>query len=512
MCYLHFFVLSIFIIIIKSQHCPTIACFSNITCPFSSQCFCNISEGTLSVYCGNTWCYGGIPTSFPTFAVYDGMQITQLSIAGTFPTIYDNSFYPLQSLTNASVCIEYRGDTPYQLTTYDNTFYTKEPNGIGSLNFVGYNPVNLSTTSNTQNIYFVGSQATMMRSLPTWTYTFPKASFQFSYNQIWMIDGYIADREYVSFTDNQITKINSCSLTNCTSISFDNMQIMSINVISFTNCRYVSISNSEIQTINDAEFTNCPTVSLTQNYMGRIPGIPSFTNCSFVSLTDNYISSISGIPSFRNCQVVSLDNNYISSINGIPSFTNCSSVSFNNNQIPSINGIPTFTNCTSVSFNSNQIPTMGDSTFINCHNVSLNGNRIMSIETTSFINCSTVSLNNNKISLILPSTFNNSVSVSLNNNQLTTIQLAGFSSDTLQFLDVSNNKISSVDKTFSAWLWSSTKNILNLSNNALPCDTSIQWMANFVICQPNQIKLSGNELCQSGQTIWDYLATFSDCS
>jgi len=125
-----------------------------------------------------------------------------------------------------------------------------------------------------------------------------------------------------------------------------------------------------------------------------------------------------------------------------------------------------------------------------------------------------VDLNSNEISEI-PTLINSSSLSVINFHQNSLAQLTGneFNFNALTNLDVSNNKIQMVNEgIFSKWLSASSTNVLNLSGNKLPCDSTIQWMATFAFCQPTQVILATSDLCPSGQPLIEYLSPYANCS
>jgi len=105
-------------------------------------------------------------------------------------------------------------------------------------------------------------------------------------------------------------------------------------------------------------------------------------------------------------------------------------------------------------------------------------------------------------------------SVYLRLNEIKSIKPDDFNlpSQPLTYIDVADNLITDVDD-FSEWLQVSKSNILNLSNNPKwICDSSIDWMANFVLCDPVQIQLEINLCTEDGGFVFEYLNKTATCS
>jgi len=127
-----------------------------------------------------------------------------------------------------------------------------------------------------------------------------------------------------------------------------------------------------------------------------------------------------------------------------------------------------------------------------------------------------IDLSYNQITKLEPNSLQlnswSSKTIKINNNQLVSLPFNAFNMTTNSTtIDASNNKITAVDADFSKWLSSLVNNTLNLSNNPLPCDSTIQWMATFVICQPAKIILARTETCDDGEPVYDYLIPYAKC-
>lgn len=168
--------------------------WSSGQCLFSAQCQCYSDKSS----CG----YNMFLTELPLFNFYHN-PISAMSVCGAFSAIYDNSFYLLENLTNSDICIEEYFSNPTTLITYKNTFITKNPNGIRSLNFYYYNPVNLSTMSNPDNIRSVLVQYSGIQTVPDWIDHFPSAvSINLDNNQIRVIENETFANLAISFNGN----------------------------------------------------------------------------------------------------------------------------------------------------------------------------------------------------------------------------------------------------------------------------------------------------------------------
>lgn len=300
------------------QSCPGIM---GTGCAVNSRfCYCYTAKGNMQIGCS-----GYSNNEFPSFSYFTSTPISLVTTYGEFTNVYDNSYYLLTTMSNATVCLENYASKPTNLTTYETTFETTNPTGISSLMFFYYNPQNLTTMSNKQGI---------------------------------------------------------------TSLTIQNANLLMV-----------------------------PDV------------VPQFTNLNTLDLSKNQISQIN---------IASSSLSYIE----------------------------------------------------------FSYNQIVNLDTNSFQLSSLV-----RISIIIK------------NNWLTELKYASFHiSSKSVTIDVSNNKITSVDPQFATWLQSSANCILNLSGNELPCDSTVQWMANFVICAPAKILLTRTEKCLSGETLYNYLKQYATCN
>jgi hypothetical protein len=310
-------------------------------CPANDECYC--INNPLDIYCD----WGDFPV-FPLFSYYNSENISLVSVYGTFTNIYDNAYYLLKTLNEATVCLQQQQGRPSTLMTYEDTFATTNPKGITSLQFFYFNPINLTTVSNNQDITSLLIQKSNLGIFP-------------------------------------------------------------------------------------------------------VDAINHFPNLNTLDLTNNMISTV---------QLNSASNSLLQSI------------TLNHNQIT-------------------QIMISGPS----FSNVDVSYNQLTTLATPSFQSSSSSPIN-----------------ITANNNLLISISINAFNFTSKSIsIDVSNNKITSVDQGFSKWIQASTNFTLNLSNNPLPCDSSIQWMGTFIICSPAKIIIAMTETCPNGEPVYDYLAPYAKC-
>jgi hypothetical protein len=109
--------------------------------------------------------------------------------------------------------------------------------------------------------------------------------------------------------------------------------------------------------------------------------------------------------------------------------------------------------------------------------------------------------------------FTSLTTLSLTQNVLTTLETAYFHLPSLTSIVASYNSISTVDPLFSKWLSHSAGNILNLNyNGRWQCDSSLQWMASYVICSPRQIIVDvQTALCQNGDPLVNWFVSYAKC-
>jgi Leucine-rich repeat (LRR) protein len=149
----------------------------------------------------------------------------------------------------------------------------------------------------------------------------------------------------------------------------------------------------------------------------------------------------------------------------------------------------------------------------------LSNNRLTNVPSNSFSGSSlvTVDISFNRITKLgtnaFQSTSSSPISFNAKNNSLASLDYDAFNLTSTYYIsiDVSNNKITKVDEEFSKLIQASEYFQLNLSNNPLPCDSTVQWMSTFVICPPVAIILAGTELCPNGESLYDYLVPYAKC-
>jgi len=106
--------------------------------------------------------------------------------------------------------------------------------------------------------------------------------------------------------------------------------------------------------------------------------------------------------------------------------------------------------------------------------------------------------------------------VNLIDNVITSIKPSDFNlpATPLQTISMLYNKVTSVDPSFATWLSMSKQNVLYLSKNPLStCDSTVQWMANYAVCTPIQIDLTGVNCARAegGGSMVEYLTPFAKC-
>jgi len=152
----------------------------------------------------------------------------------------------------------------------------------------------------------------------------------------------------------------------------------------------------------------------------------------------------------------------------------------------------------------------------------LSNNKLTNVPSNSF-NVSTrstvtIDVSFNQITKLATNAFqltslDNEITLNAKNNSLASLDYDAFNLTSTYYIsiDVSNNKITKVDEEFSKLIQASEYFQLNLSNNPLPCDSTVQWMSTFVICPPVAIILAGTELCPNGESLYDYLVPYAKC-
>lgn len=143
-------------------------------------------------------------------------------------------------------------------------------------------------------------------------------------------------------------------------------------------------------------------------------------------------------------------------------------------------------------------------------------NKIVTVEKHTFNNprLTQVSLNGNPVTEIEPKAFSSGsiYSIDLSNTKMSSLISDGFNFTSLKEILAENNNITYIDPKFSNWLSLSTNNTINLEyNQPYPCDSSMQWMASYVVCPPQQILIHSNALCESGEPMLNYLINYAKC-
>jgi len=229
---------------------------SGPVCPFDATCHCSSPNNDTELYCGTTL------TAFPIFTYGDSSPITFVFVEGySYTVIYDNSFFLLMNLMDATICIiNYEvayygpGSETLQLTTYNNTFLTYNQGGITSLYFYGYNPLNISTISNSRDIELLSIEGGLMTAAPNLqTFTTLK-SVDLSSNSIAMLqpnDFNLSSLTSVDISYNLLTNLNSDAFTFYGSLITLNAQNNRITTVDSGFSKWLSLSASNILNLNN---------------------------------------------------------------------------------------------------------------------------------------------------------------------------------------------------------------------------------------------------------------------
>lgn len=193
----------------------------------------------------------------------------------------------------------------------------------------------------------------------------------------------------------------------------------------------------------------------------------------------------------------------------------------NNAGVMSLPNFDSFTSLVYANFDYNSISAIDGYAFHvdSLTQVSLQQSNIISIKQYAFNGPSidTVILTGNKIYILETNVFSGgSISnVDISNNLLSKLESSSFNLESLTYINASYNRISNIDYGFFEWFSKSKANTISLQGfTPFQCNSSMQWMANFIICDyPNsQIQVSDGTHCQSGGYVFDYLTPFADCS
>lgn len=130
-------------------------------CDFDRRCDCTneVGSGRVVATCPN------IGTTFPTFKQNNDV-IDMITISGKYTVVYDDAFNLFFGMKNSTIDLTSvnPGD---DLITYDNTFLTPSPDGVGRLIFDGFNLVNLTTMTNVQYVHGLGILTASLKTVPT---------------------------------------------------------------------------------------------------------------------------------------------------------------------------------------------------------------------------------------------------------------------------------------------------------------------------------------------------------
>jgi Leucine-rich repeat (LRR) protein len=247
---------------------------------------------------------------------------------------------------------------------------------------------------------------------------------------------------------------------------------------------------------------NIPSLTIQKANLTTIPfdSINHLSALNYLDLSNNILTNIPS-NSFNGSSLVTIDLSR-------NQLTNVQSNSFSGSSLATIDlSYNQLTNVQSNSFSGSSLAT-----------VDLSKNQLTNVQSNSFSGSSlvTVDVSFNQITKLATDAFQSAstspISFNAKNNSLTSLDYDAFKLTSPSIsIDVSNNKITEVDEQFSIWIQASTSFVLNLSNNPLPCDATVQWMGTFVICPPVRIILAGTELCPNGQPVYDYLIPYAKC-
>lgn len=212
-------------------------------CTFTNptdKCFCD----TIGVIIKNTYitCGPSEDGSFPVIPYYASGQIASFSVIDSFSSIDDNAIYGLANLTQGTLCIENSNGVQSDLTTYDNSFLTVNPNGVTTLAFYYYNPLNLSTMANNKYVTSIGIALSSLSKIPDYLIHFPAlAVLTLSQNQIknLQFDGsQLKNLMQLDVSGNQISTLETNAIIRSTFMSF-----IDLSYNQLTNLNYDAIGN-----------------------------------------------------------------------------------------------------------------------------------------------------------------------------------------------------------------------------------------------------------------------------
>lgn len=209
-------------------------------CPFNEVCQCTYDAtiNSLSAICSIQ-----DSNDFPTFTYYSTYRIAEITIEGNFSVIPDNSFYLLASMSKTAITIKPLIITitarPFPITLYDNSFLTVNSDGVYSLEFDRYDPINLSTMSNTQAVQtltITGGGLTSIPNLKPFT----------SLGTVLLFDNLITSLQPGDFGLNTLTFVEISSSI----FSEGKLSTLNSNAFDFTRLTYILALNNAISTMD----------------------------------------------------------------------------------------------------------------------------------------------------------------------------------------------------------------------------------------------------------------------
>lgn len=440
-----------------------------VACPFNAKCECMPYEDVLLADCMF------VPV-FPIFLKYNDTPIGAITVAGTFPTVPNNAFYNLQSLTKAQILITNDKAIRRNLTIEDEAFATLNPAYISQVTLSHWNQPGIPTaalTNRTFNLYI--SQGDM-QIIEGYAFNgFTTSIVEIRENNVLSIQPNAFTG--LTFSGNPLDTKISLAGNGLTSISsaFKNISVSQL-VLSFNN----------ISEINDFAFSP--------------NDILSYLDLSFNPVTN--ISSNTVFANLPGLKKLNLNHTHLSSVptSSLSPVTSLESLDLSSNRITVID-VNSFYNLKSLKeliLDENPIVQM----IAGC----LNGmNSLTELSLNRLDNLSNVDVLITYGALSLQQLRLNNCSI-LQNVDISDVTKLPAS---LHQINLRSNDIREINENLQIWLSIESSNIIDISlNSNYSCQTSIQWMAKYVICQPIQIVAELTYCAGTNELLTSYLAKF----
>lgn len=469
--------------LIVFHFCFTLAINSDL-CEFVAGCSCIPYQDMVTVKCLGV-------TTFPNFDIVTDDEISYVIVQGSFPSIPANAFYNLKNINFGIILNSTQNEASVTIDETSFKFYRNYPISVSFYNFKNMSKIPTIPLQNNQSFSYL----------------------HFENGNI----AFIEDYDFVGVT---------------------------VNLLEFVNCGLIGAENLTVTIPNGLR------LNLQQNSIkGLLPGAVYTDGLVAINLSNNQINQIPDFafacplpPCGRNSslQEIDLSSNSLGDCTfGAAAFFGLPNLIALSLQDLSLTVIPTITTAScnisllqpvasslqslDLSFNSiTAVPANSFDGFTSLRDLNLNGNGVISIDRGAFSgmgSMKTLILDNmdalSDLDLLITSGMKSVQTLNLAYSALEIIQLGdpALIPETLTTVSVAYNKLLTIDVSVAGWLNQTDKKILDISGNDMfICSDGLKWMANYVVCIPQQI-ISINANCNNdGKSLVDYLQAFANCS